>query len=295
MLSLNRRFTARSTVTAVLIASLFSLSAPIAAAADGPHNSDPHNSDKSTGRDVSLPSEAATAAPEAKMPRVLYVAFEDAVSAPADPSPEQASRPRSVAKMVESINAVAARPMPLPATRQSSSVASTAPMSAGEKFEDWFRSRFLSVGPFASAAFNGMWKELHDDDDFKKDTVGNYFADSMTRAARSYAFGTTAGFYEKAVLASLFRQDPRYHRSGKTGAGAKIGYALTRVFVTQGDRCACNQFNASFLLGGAAAAVTANLWERRERTGPFHTLSRYYTHVYVTALYNVVKEFVGGQ
>jgi hypothetical protein len=117
----------------------------------------------------------------------------------------------------------------------------------------------------------------------------------MTRAARSYAFGTTSGFYEKAVLASLFRQDPRYHRSGKTGAGAKIGYALTRVFVTQGDRCACNQFNASFLLGGAAAAVTANLWERRERTGPYHTLTRYYTHVYVTALYNVVKEFVGGQ
>ena len=79
----------------------------------------------------------------------------------------------------------------------------------------------------------------------------------MTRAARSYAFGTTASFFEKAFFASLFRQDPRYHRSGKTGAGAKIGYAVTRVFVTQGDRCGCQQFNASFLLGGAAAAGAA--------------------------------------
>ena len=168
-------------------------------------------------------------------------------------------------------------------------------MSAGEKFEAWFRSRFLSMGAYSSAVVNGMWKELNDNDDFKKDTVQNYFADSMTRAARSYAFGTTAGFFEKAVFASLFRQAPRYHRSGKTGAGAKNGYAVTRVFVTQGDRCGCHQFNASFLLGGAAAAGAATLWERRERTGPRHTISRYYNHIAITALFNVVKEFVAGQ
>ena len=289
MLTLNRRCTAQSVVSALMIACLFSLSAPMAAAADGPQNSD-----RATSRDTSLSGESANASPEIKSPRVLYAAFEDAISAPAEPAPEPASRPRRVAQLVESINAVTATPTPLPPTREPS-VVSTAPMTAGEKFGMWFRSRFLSVGPFASAAVNGMWKELNDDDDFKEDTVENYFADSMTRAARSYAFGTTAGFYEKAVLASLFRQDPRYHRSGKTGAVAKIGYAVTRVFVTQGDRCACNQFNASFLLGGAAAAVTANLWERRERTGPVHTIRRYYSHIYVTALFNVVKEFVGGQ
>jgi len=167
-------------------------------------------------------------------------------------------------------------------------------MTAGEKFEYWFRSR-MSFGALGTAVFNGMLKELQDNDDFKKDTVENFFADSMTRAARSYAFGTTAGFYEKAVLASLFRQDPRYHRSGKTRAGAKLGYAISRVFVTQGDRCGCDQFNASFLLGGAGAAVTANLWERRERTGPMHTISRWYNHIAITALTNMVKEFVGGQ
>lgn len=290
MLTLNRRCTARSIVAALLISWFFSLSAPLAAAADGPQNSD-----RGTGNDTSVAGEAATVSTEAKSPRVLYAAFEGAMTALAEPTREPASRPRRVGQLVESINAVTATPLPPPPTRQSSGVVSTAPMSAGEKFEMWFRSRFMSVGPFASAAFNGMWKELNDNDDFKEDTVGNFFADSMTRAARSYAFGTTAGFYEKAMLASLFRQDPRYHRSGKTGAGAKIGYAVTRVFVTQGDRCACNQVNASFLLGGAAAALTANLWERRERTGPMHTIRRYYSHIYVTALYNVIKEFVGGQ
>jgi len=288
MLRLNRRSTARSIVTALLFTCLVSLCAPIAAAA----GEGPQNSDKNTSRDVSTTGET-TAAPETKSPRVLYAAFE-ALSSTVEPALEPTTRPRSVSKLVESVNASPARPIPFPVPQQTT-VASTAPMSAGEKFEAWARSRFMSVGPFASAAFNGMWKELNDNDDFKKDTVGNFFADSMTRAARSYASGTTNAFYEKAVFASLFRQDPRYHRSGRTGAGAKIGYAVTRVFITQGDRCGCHQFNASFLLGGAAGAVTANLWERSERTGPRHTIARYYNHIAITALYNIIKEFVGGQ
>jgi uncharacterized membrane protein YeiB len=65
--------------------------------------------------------------------------------------------------------------------------------------------------------------------------------------------------------------------------------------VTQGDRCACHQVNASFLLGAAAATAMSNLWERRERTGPFHNARRFYTHLYLTALFNVVREFASGQ
>lgn len=289
MLILIRRSTARSFIAALLIACLFSLAAPNAVLADRLTDSE-----KSAGREASSSTDAASTNAEATPPRVLYVAFDADMSAPVEPAPEPASRPRSVAKLVASVNAAAATPSPAPSPRQSS-VVSTAPMSVGEKFDAWFHSRFLSVGAYGSALANGLYKEALDNDDFKKDTVGNYFADSMTRAARSYAFGTTAGFFEKAVFASLFRQDPRYHRSGKTGAGAKIGYAVTRVFVTQGDRCGCHQFNASFLLGGAAAAGAATLWERRERTGPMHTVSRYYNHIAITALYNVVKEFVGGQ
>jgi hypothetical protein len=289
MLSLIRRSTARSFIAALLIACLFSLAAPQAAAAERPPGSD-----KSATREASSSTDAASVNAEAKMPRVLYVAFDAAMSTPAERAPEPTSRPRSVARLVASVNAATAMPLPVPSPGQST-VASTAPMTAGEKFEAWFRSRFLSFGAYGSAVFNGMWKELRDNDDFKKDTVQNYFADSMTRAARSYAFATTAGLFEKAVFASLFRQDPRYHRSGKKGAGGKIAYAVTRVFVTQGDRCGCHQFNASFLLGGAAASGAATLWERRERTGPMHTVSRYYNHIAITALFNVVKEFVGGQ
>jgi len=274
-----------------LMVCLFSFAAPKVVAAN-----DPSDPEKSSVRVPSPSGEAASADAELKVPRVLYAAFDAPLSIPPETVPEPASRPRSVSKLLASVNATGTLPGPVPVpTVRQSTVASTAPMTPGEKFEAWFHSRFLSFGAYGSAVVNGMWKELQDNDDFKKDTVENYFADSMTRAARSYAFGTTAGFFEKAVFASLFRQDPRYHRSGKTGAGGKIGYAVTRVFVTQGDRCGCHQFNASFLLGGAVASGAANLWERRERTGPMHTLSRYYNHIAITALFNVVKEFVGGQ
>jgi len=289
MLSLIHASTARSLVSALLIACLFSLSAPMVIAAEGPRHSD-----KSATRDTSPSSEVASSAAEAR-PRVLYVPFEDVMNAPAEPAPEVASRPRIVARLVESVKVASTGPIPVPVPQQSSSVVSTAPMTAGEKFGTWFRSRFLSPGAWGNAVFSGMWKELSDNDDFKKDTVENYFADTATRTARSFAGATTNSFFEKAVFASLFRQDPRYHRSGKTGAGAKLTYAVTRVIITQGDRCGCHQFNYSFLLGGAAGAGVANLWERRERTGPFHTISRYYNHIALTALFNVVKEFVGGQ
>jgi hypothetical protein len=171
---------------------------------------------------------------------------------------------------------------------------STAPMTAGEKFHFWAK-RFKSPGSYGAAIASGLWNELLDNDEGKKDTLGNYFADAATRAARSYAFGTTAGFFEKFAYASLFRQDPRYHRSDKRGAGAKISYAVSRVFITQGDRCGCDQFNISFLAGGLTAAGISNVWEREERQTVGKTFQRWGTHIGITAMTNILREFIGGQ
>ena len=172
--------------------------------------------------------------------------------------------------------------------------ASTAPMTSGEKFKLWAK-RFISPGSYASAAFSGLWSELQDNDDNKEDTVENYFADAATRAARSYANSTASGFFEKFAYASLFRQDPRYHRSDKRGMGGKIGYAVSRVFITQGDRCGCDQFNISFLAGGLTASAISNVWQREERRTVGKTLSRWGTHTMIRALSNIVSEFIGGQ
>jgi hypothetical protein len=288
MLDVLRSSTTKLAPTLIVAATLFFALAPAAKAADG--------SDEATGTETR--PRRVTTAPQEKTGseqepiKVAYVLYERSLIAEAEPE-KSPSTPSSIT--IDWSASTPTAPLPGAPPQNSSSVISTAPMTAGEKFSYWIHKSFLSPGAYGTALFNGLYKELLDNDDFKEDTTENYFADSMTRAARSFAFSANAGFFEKAVFPTIFRQDPRYHRSGKKGAGARIGYALTRVLVTQGDRCGCHQVNASFLLGAAAATGMSNLWERRERTGPMHNLSRFYTHVYLTALFNVVKEFVSGQ
>jgi len=170
---------------------------------------------------------------------------------------------------------------------------STAPMSVGEKFNLFAKKSFFSPGAYALSAFTGIYGEWLDDDNHHHSKPGDFAADSGTRAARSFAFRATANFFEKFAYPSMFKQDPRYHRSGKKGA-ARIGYAISRIFVTQGDRGG-TQFNASFIGGGLTAAAISNAWERDERVTALDSLSRWGFHVGITAFTNILREFIGGQ
>jgi len=169
-------------------------------------------------------------------------------------------------------------------------------MTAGEKFELFARKSFLSPGAYVLSIVSGVEGEWTDDkNNHHHAHRGDFAADSMTRAARSFTFRANANFFEKFMFASLFKQDPRYHRSDKKGAGAKIAYAVSRLFVTQGDRNGKSEFNASFIAGGLAASGMANLWERDERQNLHHFATRFGTHVGLTALTNILREFIGGQ
>lgn len=171
---------------------------------------------------------------------------------------------------------------------------STAPMTAGEKFKLFATKSFKPPGPYAMSAFSGMFNEILDKDHGRKSSTGDFFADSGTRMARSMAFRATANFFEKFAYASVFKQDPRYHRSDKTGAGARIGYAVSRLFVTQGDRGG-SQFNVSFIAGGMTAAAISNVWERKERQTVAKSVRRWGVHMGLTAVSNIFREFLSGQ
>lgn len=169
-------------------------------------------------------------------------------------------------------------------------------MTAGEKFQLFARRSFLSPGAYALSVVSGVYGEWTDSkNNHHHANPGDFAADSLTRAARSFTFRANANFFEKFMFASLFKQDPRYHRSSRKGAGAKIGYAVSRIFVTQGDRNGKDEFNASFIAGGLAASGMANLWERDERQNLHHFVTRFGTHVGLTALTNILREFIGGQ
>ena len=253
--------------------------------------------DKAASKDETRPSERSGAAStfeadnvqckSSTLLKIDYVLYNEALRL----HPERVSLGIESSRhaVTESAASSKAMPAPAPAPR-----VSTAPMTPGEKFTSYAKGTFLSPGAYAQSIFAGLYNELLDKDDKPDFDTGDFFGDVMTRAARSYAFRATSGFLEKFALPSILRQDPRYHRSSNTGAGAKIGYAVTRLFVTQGDRSG-DQVNASFLLGAAGASAIANLWEREDRRDFHHSASRFGVHLGLTALSNIIREFIGGQ
>jgi hypothetical protein len=175
---------------------------------------------------------------------------------------------------------------------KNSPAAKDAALTVKGKFNYFFTRSFLRPTPYATAIAAGAFGEWLDDDHHHHAKPGDFAADSMTRAARSFAFGTSANFFEKFAYASLFKQDPRYHKSEKTGAGARITYAVSRLFVTQSDQGA-KQFNASFIAGGLTAAGLSNVWERDERRTAADTMKRWGLHVGFAAVANILHEFIG--
>jgi hypothetical protein len=309
MIEVLHRSTAKISITLLLIVSLASLAAPAATASETPENKSKAGASDTRPRRVTVAAPVATAAATATVaagpesPTITYAPYKEAVKQrPEIILPADQPQLEGILSRAADVNANAAYNVKTVAVKRPSTIplppgppaVSTAPLTAGEKFHIWAK-RFVSPGSYGAAIASGMWNELLDNDEGKEDTVSNYFADAATRAARSFAFGTTAGFFEKFAYASLFRQDPRYHRSDKRSAGGKIGYAVSRVFITQGDRCGCDQFNISFLAGGLTAAGISNVWEREERQTVGKTFSRWVTHIGITAMFNIVREFVGGQ
>ena len=165
-------------------------------------------------------------------------------------------------------------------------------LTGREKFRYFFTRSFLSPTAYATAITAGAFGEWIDDDHHHHSKPGDFAADSLTRAARSFAFGTSANFFEKFAYASIFKQDPRYHKSEKTGAGARIAYAVSRLFVTRSDQGA-SQFNISFIAGGVTTAGLSNVWERDERRTATDTMKRWGLHVGFAAASNILHEFIG--
>jgi hypothetical protein len=265
-----RRPALKLSITLLLIASLFSLAAPAALASDAPDNKNKEGDGQPRAAE-----KAEVDSSTVKPPVIAYVLYNDALAfQPAPPPP------------VVAVSGPARPTPPAPAP-----AVSTAPMTAGEKFKLFLERSFKPPGPYVQSVVTGMISELQDDDEGKKDTVENFFADSMTRAARSFGNRAAFNFFEKFALATIFKQDPRYHRSLK---GGNVGYAVSRIFITQGDRGG-DQFNASFLLGGLMGSAVGNVWESDERRTTKKIFTRWGTHVMITALTNIIREFASGQ
>ncbi len=92
------------------------------------------------------------------------------------------------------------------------------------------------------------------------------------------------------ALASILHQDPRYHPSERSGFGMRLGWAVSRVFITQSDT-GPHQFNLSRVFGVAAGSAAANGWHRDINRGGAETAQRFGWEIVGDAIANMVREF----
>jgi hypothetical protein len=290
MLVMVGRSISRTVFAMLLLALSLALTAQPASASDGVENKTKEATPAAPPADTNMAPEAdSTPAAAAVTATVAAAAFSEAMKPQPDVKVKGTLAQVGTSRAVVT-TAPASMPLPLPAP-----AVSTAPMTAGEKFGYFAKKSFGSPTPYALSILGGVWGEITDKDHGRHMSAGDFMADSLTHAARSFAFRSTSNFFEKFAFATILRQDPRYHRSDKKSLGGKAIYAVTRVFVTQGDRCGCDQVNASFLMGGLTAAGISQTWAREEDKSISKVFTSWASHIAIRAFTNLLNEFIGGQ
>jgi hypothetical protein len=110
------------------------------------------------------------------------------------------------------------------------------------------------------------------------------------RFGAALADGTSARFFSTYALPSLLHQDPRYFRKGEGSAWSRVGYSISRGFVTRADS-GRPQANWSNILGKFAGAGLSNLYYPEADRGGELTLSRVAISLGYQTLGNLAIEF----
>ena len=146
-----------------------------------------------------------------------------------------------------------------------------------------------SVDPYAFAtAAAGAGLSQMDNDDPKYGVGGKSY---LQRFGAAQADLTTQNFFSDAVLASLFREDPRYFRRGPGFSVTKrIGYAMSRIVITRRDS-GQDGFNFSGILGMGLGIALSDAYYPRQSVGGGELESRLMTSFSAAALGNLLPEF----
>jgi len=160
------------------------------------------------------------------------------------------------------------------------------PLTTGEKFKVVARSSFDYV--------EYPWYGLLAGISHAENSEAGYGQGAGGYAKRYGAFladGTVENFVTGAVLPSLLRQDPRFYQSSNGRFLQRLGYAVSRIFITRTDSGG-EQFNYSEIFGSAISAgiSTYSYHPHADRTLP-NTASVWGTQVGYDTVTIVVREF----
>lgn len=109
------------------------------------------------------------------------------------------------------------------------------------------------------------------------------------RWATNYADQAIGNMLSEGFLPALFHEDPRYFRRGSGSKWHRLGYAVSRVVITQKDGGG-SRFNFSEWVGNATAVAISNSYYPDGRAAGDNT-TKLFQQVATDAFSQVLKEF----
>jgi hypothetical protein len=155
--------------------------------------------------------------------------------------------------------------------------------------DKWWLFVKESVDPFAffSAAAGAGISQWHNEDP----QYGNNGAAYLQRFGAAQADLTSQNFFQDAVLATLFHEDPRYFRKGPGSAVfRRIIYAMSRAAITRRDS-GKDSFNFSGVLGMEMGIALSNAYYPPKSVNGGEVAYRTLTSFSASALGNLLPEF----
>ena len=146
-----------------------------------------------------------------------------------------------------------------------------------------------SVDPFAfaSSAAGAAISQWHNEDP----RYGAGFGPYLQRFGAAQADLTSQNFFQDAVLASLFREDPRYFRKGPgSTVFNRIVYAVSRAAITRRDS-GKDSFNFSGIVGMELGIALSNAYYPAKSVNGGEMAYRTLSSLAATALGNLLPEF----
>ena len=159
------------------------------------------------------------------------------------------------------------------------------PLKSKDKFNLFVRGT-LDPFPFVVYGIQAGIEQAND----THSGYGQGAAGYARRFGAALGDGTSARFFSTYAFPSLLHQDPRYFRKGEGSGWSRVGYSISRGFVTRSDS-GKTQPNWSNLMGKFTGAGLSNLYYPAEDRGASLTLSRVAISLSYQMLGNLAIEF----
>lgn len=159
------------------------------------------------------------------------------------------------------------------------------PLTRKDKFRVFLEHTYLPH-TFASAAVNATHDAVMDGNPEYEKGLRGY----GQRYGINLATSETDAFFERFLMPTLLKQDPRYFRNPDLPFFQRAWYSATRVVITRSDKGG-ETFNASKLLGGAASQALSDLYVPGQRQGLGPIGNRVLFDMVRDAGFNLLHEF----